>query len=243
MNNGHYLKTFITVGSHANTALGAFTQSWKFGWISHINIGEKDSIQDALLSTKDSFMMLISDADRACLDKAQSFIDSYPGKDYIEYLVFDPQPSKNTIKPPRHLPTAKIVNNESLNVILECYAHVLCGPSLVCLDFCDMHDWLSSGYLFEQHTLTSLTIENIGQTLTERLNRIKNKYACDGKIITGINAVLIGHEASLKALEKLIIALEPLEDDGRHISLHSNASPNACGLWIILFIATTLPNL
>lgn len=238
MNNGHYLKTIITVGSHANAALKAFTQSWKFGWISHINIGANDSLQDALLATKDSFVMLISDADSACLDKAQSFVDAHPDKAYIECLVLDPQPSKHTITPPLHLPIAKIVNNESLRAILECYAHVLCGPSLVCLDFCDMHDWLSSGYLFEQHTLENLTIENIGQVLTERLNRIKNEYACNGKIVAGINAVLIGHDAQFNALEKLIIALEPQEDDGRHISMHSNASPNTHGLSITLFIAS-----
>ena len=76
------------------------------------------------------------------LDKAQSFVDAHPDKAYRM-----PGTRSSTIKAHHNATTAssnrQIVNNESLRAILECYAHVLCGPSLVCPDFCDMHDWLS----------------------------------------------------------------------------------------------------
>ncbi len=42
----------------------------------------------------------------------------------------------------------KVVSQSSLSSVLECYAHLLCGFSIACLDFNDMREWLHAGTKF-----------------------------------------------------------------------------------------------
>lgn len=228
MNHGNFLKKIFTIGDLSASASEAFVENWKYGWIEHIKL----PVYPSNFKNQDEFFSLfVIDSDVASLSLIQSHMAQLKNSDDCELIVLAETPltseqleSLSKIDKSLKNSNVKVVSQSSLNSVLECYAHLLCGFSISCLDFRDMHEWLHAGTTFISAGtyIDEAVNKELPYRLYIQLADIKKKYEKLELEIAAINVVFLGDYICQDLFSASMVIIRGIFDRDLNLSAHSN---------------------
>jgi len=228
MNNGNVLKKIFTIGDLSASASEAFVRNWKYGWVEHFKL------PNYLSNFKDQdgfFSLFLIDSDMASLSLFQTYIAQLKNTDDYEVIAIAEKRLTSeqlqvisVIDESLRNSHVKIVCQSSLSSVLECYAHLLCGFSISCLDFNDLHEWLHAGTKFVSvgAVLNDAVKNELPYMLYLNLTELKAQYEKSELEIAAVNVVFLGAYISQDLLSASLTMLSGFFHRDLPLSFHSN---------------------
>lgn len=228
MNDGNVLKKIFTIGDLSASASEAFVKNWKYGWIEHINL---PNCLSNFKNQDEFFSLFVIDSDMASLSLIQSYIAQLKNASDCEVIALAETPltseqlqaiseiDENLID--SHV---KVICQRSLSSVLECYAHLLCGFSISCLDFNDMREWFQAGTKFiSAGTEIDKAVKNeLPYMLYLQLTDIKAQCENLELKIAALNVVFLGDSICPDLFSASIAMIRGCLDGDLNFSVHSN---------------------
>lgn len=149
MNNGNYLKKFFTAGCSSSKIVENFIKTWRHGSVEHIPLAANQPEESSIELNGEFISLFVTDSDLASLNLLKSNIERLKTPQGIEIIILAETQlcQYESIACTEYFPgsTPLVVLRDSLDCILECYAHYLCGFSFTCLDYYPICNWLHAG--------------------------------------------------------------------------------------------------
>lgn len=235
MNNGNVLKKIFTIGRSSSFVAESFVTNWKFGLVEHIRLSKQPSYLFKYKSqngSQDEFLSIfVIDSDIESLFLSKSIISQLHNA--VNCVIFVLTETALTSKQLEILveidkfglnSRAKIVSNDSLCNILECYGHIQCGFSYTCLDFDDIDGWLHSGtHFLSTGILIDKAIQNeLPYMFYLQIIELKERYEILDLEVTGINVVFLGACISIELFDASLTMITGRFGLDLESSAHSN---------------------
>lgn len=231
MNDGKCLKKIFTNGNASSLIVEAFTKNWEDGWVEHIRLPEQPNYLINSTSQDEFFSLFVIDLDIASLSLIKSVVGQLKSTNSFEVIALAENPltseqreilteiDKNLVSS-----NVKVVCQDSLSSILECYAHLLCGFSYTGLDFNDMHEWLHAGTTFlSAGTYIDQAIQNeLPYMFYLQIAELKARYKSLDLEVAAINVVFLGAYISQDLFAASATMISGNFDSDLNLSVHSN---------------------
>ncbi|KKO45273.1 hypothetical protein WG68_11140 [Arsukibacterium ikkense] len=231
MNDGRCLKKIFTVGNSCSSVVECFSIDWKFGWIEHIRLSDTPNDFFTLENQSDFFSIFVIDAEIRSLNLFKSVIEKF-GKNVASEVVvlcemsltYEQQEIINEVNENTTSSVIIAANRESLDSIIECYAHLLCGESYCCVDFDDMHEWLHAGTTFMSagSYIDAIVKNELPYMLYLQLTELKERSEKSDLEVAAINVVFLGEYISQDLFSASLAMISGSFSRDLNLSVHSN---------------------
>lgn len=231
MNDGRSLKKIFTNGNSSSLVVEAFSKNWEYGWVEHIRLPEQPSYLFNSTSQDVFFSLFVIDSDMASLSLIKSVIGQLKSTNGFEVIALaetaltsEQHEILTEIDKSLQNSNVKLVCQESISSILECYAHFLCGFSYTCLEFNDIHEWLHTGTTFmSAGSYIEATVKNeLPYILYLQLTELKERSEKLDLEIAAINVVFLGEFISLDLFSASLTMIYGSFSSDINSSVHSN---------------------
>ncbi|KKO45778.1 hypothetical protein WG68_08665 [Arsukibacterium ikkense] len=231
MNDGSLLKKIFTIGNSSSLVVETFEKNWEFGWVEHIRLSDQPSYLFNSISQNEFFSLFVTDSDMASLSLIKSVIGRLKSTNGFEVIALAETPltseqlgilteiDKNLVDS-----NVKVVCQDSLSSILECYAHLLCGFSYTCLDFNDIHEWLHAGttFLSAAVNIDEAVKNELPYMLYLQLTELQAQYKKLELEVAAINVVFLGEYISQDLFSASLAMISGSFSRDLNLSVHSN---------------------
>lgn len=236
MNNGKYLKKFFTVGSISREVVENFVKKWKFGWVEHVPLDLMQTHISAFDFEGEFISLFIIDSDLPSLNLLNAHIAHLKNPQDIEVILLAEtqqfqEKSINWADIDGHdiALTPQVILKESANCILECYAHFLCGPSFVCLDYQSIRNWLHAGVTYISAGCETVPSKELPYTLYLEIKKQEKDADAKRMRLAAMNVVFLGSVWTFELIEATTLMLYACVNEGTVVGLHSNFHPKGLG--------------
>ncbi|MCB5226358.1 hypothetical protein JAO78_005980 [Alishewanella sp. 16-MA] len=227
MNDGKFLKNIFTIGDSSASNAEVFVRNWGVGWVEHNRLSD----QLSSLNLDDIFSLLVVDSDVSSLSLTKSVSGQFKNPDGFEVIILAETPLKSEqleiiaeIDKGLSNSNVKVVCQDSLSNILECYAHILCGFSYTSLDFNDIHEWLHAGTTFlSAGVYIDEAVKNeLPYMLYLQLTDLQAQYKKLELKVAAINVVFLGEYISQDLFSASLAMISGSFSHDLNLTVHSN---------------------
>lgn len=231
MNNGKFLKKIFTIGDASVRAAEAFFKNWEYGWIEHIMLADLQSYSRSSVESHNFFSIFVVDSDIVSLNKMKILIKKLLNRNDFQIIVltektmgFEQLAAMKAIDDMLGKSKLKVADYASIDSILECYAHLLCGSSYCCLDFNDISVWLYAGTTFcSKGIQIDEAVQNeLPYRIFTQLSELKAACERQGHKIAALNLVFLGKNMTQALFEASLCMVSGFYQFPLELSVHSN---------------------